>query len=66
MRINSKYLGYREVEKLGELLKELGDDGTIRGWDFELDDLEITYNPSYDIFEFNDGTTEYKIELCMI
>ena len=66
MRINSKHLGYREVEKLGELLKELGDDGTIRSWDFKLDDLEITYNPSYDIFEFNDGTTEYQIELSMI
>lgn len=65
MRIDSN-LGYREIEKLGELLKELGDDGTIRGWSFELDDLEIAYNPSRDWFEFWDGTTEYKIELSDI
>lgn len=65
MKIDSN-LGYREIEKLGDILKELGDRGNFRGWSFELDDLEIVYNPSRDWFEFWDGTTDYKIDLSEI
>lgn len=59
-------LGYREVEKLGILLKELGDTGAIRGWEFEIDDLEITYSPVYDRFWFYDGRADYEIDLSQV
>ena len=65
MRIDSN-LGYRELEKLGYILKELGDKGNFRGWQFEIEDLEITYNSSYDNFELTDGENTYVIDLCEI
>ena len=61
MKING--LGYRELEKLGAILSELGDKGNYKGVEFELDELTIDYNPSYDCFILSDGITEYKVDL---
>lgn len=65
MKISSN-LGYREIEKLGDILKELGNKGGIDGRNFEISDLEINYNPSYDSFEISDGNIYYNLELSEI
>lgn len=59
-------LGYREIEKLGDILKELGDKGSFRGWQFSIDELVISYNNHYDSFELTDGENTYVIDLCEV
>lgn len=54
-------LGYREIEKLGDILKELGDKGSFRGWQFSIDELVISYNNHYNSFELTDGKNTYTI-----
>lgn len=55
-------LGYREIEKLGDILKELGDKGSFRGWQFSIDELVVSYNNHYDSFELTDGKNTYTID----
>lgn len=59
-------LGYREIEKLGDILKELGNKGSFRGWQFGIDELVISYDSHYDSFELTDGENTYVIDLCEI
>lgn len=54
-------LGYKEIEKLGEILKELGDRRSFRGWQFNIDELVISYNNYYNSFELTDGENTYTI-----
>lgn len=56
-------LGYREIEKLGDILKELGDKGSFRGWEFSIDELVISYDDHYDSFELTDGKNTYVIAI---
>lgn len=65
MRIDNN-MGYREIEKLGDILKELGNTGRYKGKEFDADSLEITYNPSYDRFELFDGNVNFTVDMCEI
>lgn len=59
-------LDYRGIEKLGDILKELGDKGSFRGWEFSIEELVISYNNYYDSFELTDGKNTYVIDLSEV
>lgn len=54
-------LGYREVEKLGAILQELGKNGNFRGVAFGIDALEIEYDDHLDEFSLDDGNIGVSI-----
>lgn len=48
-------MGFRELGELAEMLTELADKGELYGQKFDLDSLEIGYNPYLpEVFLFDD------------
>lgn len=61
VNLGSLGMGYREIADLAEMLAELADKGTLYGIDFDLDTLQIAYNPYVPevvIFDDNGNTSE--------
>lgn len=61
VNLGSLGMGYREIAELAEMLTELADKGTLYGIDFDLDTLQVTfdpYKPEVIIHDGNGNTSE--------